>query len=119
MLWPETRTQGLEWLRKSASAGDVEGMNGLAWWLAVAREDALRNGKDAVGWAERAYRGSPTPQITDTLAAAYAETDRWDEAISTQERAIEQSATAQSTPAERKQFLDHLEAYRKQQKWRE
>lgn len=114
MQWSETRKEGLAWLRRAADAGNPEGMNGLAWWLAVAREDELRDGDQAVEWAEKAYRADPSPGVADTLAAAYAENDRWDEAISTQQRAI-----AQSTPAERKQFLDHLEAYRKHQKWRE
>ena len=114
MAWPESRAEGLRLLRRSAEAGNPEGMNGLAWWLAVAREDTLRNGKEAVQWAEKAYRASPTPMVADTLAAAYAEADRWDEALATQERSV-----AQLTSAEWKPVRDRLELYKKHQKWRE
>jgi membrane associated rhomboid family serine protease len=114
MAWPESRAEGLSWLRRSAEAGNPEGMNGLAWWLAVAREDNLRNAKEAVQWAEKAYHASPNPMVADTLAAAYAEANRWDEALATQERSV-----AQLTGAENRPLLDRLELYKKHQKWRE
>src|SRR5262249_17892761 len=86
--WPTERQQAIPWLRRSAEAGDPVGMNGLAWWLATAPEDSLRNGQEAVRWAEKIYRVTPTPEAADTLAAAYAETDRWNEAIALQELAV-------------------------------
>ena len=115
--WPEQRQQGLEWLRRAAQAGDATGMNGLAWWLATAPEDSLRNGGEAMQWAGKAYRLHPTPEAADTLAAAYAEADRWDDAIATQELAV------RDLPAERtdytRAFRDRLERYKQHQKWRE
>jgi membrane associated rhomboid family serine protease len=109
-----SRAEGLEWLRRSAKSGDLEGMNDLAWFLAVAREDRLRNGAEAVTWAERARERKATAQVTDTLAAAYAEADRWEEAITTQEAAIAKLTNEDPAP-----YLDHLESYRRHQKWRE
>jgi hypothetical protein len=66
------RPQAIPWLRRSAEAGDPVGMNGLAWWLATAPEDTIRNGAEAVRWAEKAYNLTRTPEVADTLAAAYA-----------------------------------------------
>ena len=74
--WLRDRQQAMPWLRRSAETGDVVGMNGLAWWLATAPEDSLRNGEEAVRWAKKVYHLTPTPEAADTLAAAYAETDR-------------------------------------------
>jgi membrane associated rhomboid family serine protease len=114
MAWTETRSEGLEWLRKSAEAGNPHGMNGLAWFLAVAREDKLRDGDQAVKWGEKAYRAQSIPEYADTLAAAYAEVERWDDAIATQEGAIA------GIPADqRKPYAERLELYKKREKYRE
>lgn len=114
---PEQRQRGMEWLQQAAQAGDAGGMNGRAWWLATAPEDALRNGGEAVQWAEKAYRLNPGYNACDTLAAAYAEADRWDDAVAMQERAL------RDLPAERtgdtQAFRDRLEHYKQRQKWRE
>jgi hypothetical protein len=115
--WPAQRQRGMEWLRQAAQAGDAVGMNGRAWWLATAPEDALRNGGEAVQWAEKTYRLNPDYNACDTLAAAYAEADRWNDAIAMQERAV------RDLPAERTEhaqaFRDRLEHYKQRQKWRE
>jgi membrane associated rhomboid family serine protease len=115
--WLMDRRQAMPWLRRSAEAGDPVGMNGLAWWLATAPEDSLRNGEEAVRWAEKIYRLTPTPEAADTLAAAYAETDRWDEAIALQESAVRD--VPRSNTQYVREFGDRLERYRKHQKWRE
>jgi 4-amino-4-deoxy-L-arabinose transferase-like glycosyltransferase len=58
-------------------------LNNLAWVLATTDHSELRNGEVAVQLAERAYEltGGTRPAIITTLAAAYAETDRFPEAI--------------------------------------
>ena len=55
----------------------------MAWVLATSRDDSLRNGPRAVELAERAVRisGGKSPALFDTLAAAYAETGRFSEAV--------------------------------------
>jgi membrane associated rhomboid family serine protease len=114
---PKEREQGLRWLRRAAEAGDASGANGLAWWLATAPEDSLRNGAEAVRWAEKAYKLRPSPEAADTLAAAYAEAERWDDAIAMQESAV------RDLRAERAEYValfrERLQRYRQHQKWRE
>lgn len=64
--------------------------NELAWMLATTPEPDLRNGAEAVEFAERAVEltGGDSCNELDTLAAAYAEAGRYDEAIATAERAL-------------------------------
>ena len=54
-----------------------------AWVMATAELAAVRNGSEAVAFAERAKQlaGGHDPVILDTLAAAYAEAGRFPEAI--------------------------------------
>lgn len=114
MQFPSERQQGLEWLRRAAQAGDPGGMSGLAWWLASAPEASLRNGKEAVQWAEKAYQIRPSALAADTLAAAFAEADRWDEAVATQERAVRDLPAAESKSAQ--ELKDRLNLYRRREK---
>jgi hypothetical protein len=64
--------------------------NNLAYVLAAAPDDRVRNGKRAVQLAQRANKlhGTPSPDTLDTLAAAYAEAGQFDRAIETQQQAI-------------------------------
>jgi len=66
-------------------------LNYCAWLLATAPEPSARDGERAVELAERVVdrigRGDPTS--LDTLAAAYAECGRWDEAVEAVSRALE------------------------------
>jgi membrane associated rhomboid family serine protease len=95
----ERASEGISWLRKSADQGFVPAMNYLAWTLATNRDDNLRNGAEAVQWAEAACREDnwKTAGYIDTLAAAYAEVERWDMAVDTQKLAI-----GKLTPADAK-----------------
>jgi tetratricopeptide (TPR) repeat protein len=64
-------------------------LNNLAWLLATCPDAQLRNGAQAVGYAERACElthHGVTP-IVGTLAAAYAGAGRFDEAIATAQKA--------------------------------
>lgn len=65
--------------------------NNLAWLLATCPDESLRNGPEAVRWADAAcrLRGSPDPLFLDTQAAALAETGRFAEAIETATKAAE------------------------------
>jgi tetratricopeptide (TPR) repeat protein len=64
--------------------------DGQAWRLAVHPADGLRNGRLAVRLAEQANQatGFARPGYLDTLAAAYAEVGRFEEAAATADRAI-------------------------------
>jgi protein O-mannosyl-transferase len=62
----------------------------VAWILATSPDRSLRNGAEAVALAERAVTlsGDNTPSIFATLAAAYAEAGRFDDAIRASQYAI-------------------------------
>ena len=65
--------------------------NNLAWMLATAAEAKLRDGKKAVEFATRACELSKwkEPYCLGTLAAALAETGKFDEAIKWEEKCIQ------------------------------
>ena len=78
---------------------DVFVLNQASWLLATAPEDAVRDGRAALAMAERAVTltGGRDAVSLDSLAVAYAELGRWEEARMTISRAIgvanEQSAS--------------------------
>lgn len=78
----------------------VELLNNLAWLLATHTNAAARNGPLAVELAERAtsLTQAQVPLILGTLAAAYAETGRFQEAVATAQKAIAR-ALEQGQPA--------------------
>lgn len=66
-------------------------LNGLSWILATSGQEEFRNGTEALGLAKQAceltdYRD---PDILCTLAAAYAETGQFMEAIKTAQKAVD------------------------------
>lgn len=75
----------------------TEAYSRLAWILATWPDSTVRNGSDAVALAEKANQlsGGQRPEILRTLAAAYAESGRFLDAISTAKQALE-LATAES-----------------------
>src|SRR5207248_1761231 len=74
----------------------VSALNILAWLLATASDDSVRDGKRAVQLAERAntLAGNNDPTILHTLAAAYAEAGRFDEALQTARQAMKLASPA-------------------------
>jgi TPR repeat protein len=65
-------------------------LNDIAWSLATSDVDGFRDGSNAVLYAEKAVAATSRSNAAflDTLAAAHAETRRFDKAISTQKEAI-------------------------------
>jgi tetratricopeptide (TPR) repeat protein len=88
-------------------------LNNLAWVLAASPDDELRNGAEAVRLAERAceltHYGEPL--FIGTLAAAYAESGRFPEAVTTAEKA-EQLATSDGLTTVAAKNRQLLELYR-------
>jgi tetratricopeptide (TPR) repeat protein len=64
----------------------------LAWVLATSPENSVRNGAEALALAEQVVQLDPTsPTYLSALAAAYAETGRFKEAVEAGERALANS----------------------------
>ncbi|MEN6457916.1 MAG: tetratricopeptide repeat protein [Thermoguttaceae bacterium] len=78
----------------------VDAMNNLAWLLATCPQHSLHNGPEALALAQRAERltGGRRPEVLDTLAAAYATSERFQEAAATARKALE-LATKQNQQA--------------------
>ncbi|MGA2176816.1 MAG: tetratricopeptide repeat protein [Verrucomicrobiota bacterium] len=71
-----------------------EVLNDLAWILATSPHLEIRNGAEAVKLASRACQlmGNKQPILIGTLAAAYAEAGRWDEAVAAAQQAHDLAA---------------------------
>jgi tetratricopeptide (TPR) repeat protein len=73
--------------------------NNLAWLLATSPQASLRNGSQAVQLARRANQlaGDGNPIFLDTLAAAFAESGQFPEAVETAQRALQLAETQSNT----------------------
>jgi protein O-mannosyl-transferase len=91
---------------------NVNAQNNMAWLLATSPEARLRNGPKAVELAERAdhLAGNQSPVIGATLAAAYAETGRFSDAVKTARRAL-QLATGQGNRILADAIREQIELY--------
>jgi tetratricopeptide (TPR) repeat protein len=69
---------------------DPHSRNNLAWVLATASDSSIRDGPKAVGFAREAVQlsGGREPLFLRTLAAAYAESGRFSEAIAVAQQAV-------------------------------
>lgn len=94
--------------------------NNLAWLLAACGDASVRNGPRAVQLAERACQltQSQQPFLLGTLAAAYAEAGRFEDAVITAQKAIDLAkAAGQTELATRNAEL--LERYRSHKPYHE
>ena len=84
---PEAIGEFREMLREDPN--ESVALNSLAWLLATHPDKAVRNGPEAVALAQRAVaqQKEDQPVLLDTLAAAYAEAGRYQEAVETAEKA--------------------------------
>ena len=71
-------------------------MNNLAWLQATHKQAKFYNPDEAIRLAERACKitNYEKPEVLDTLAAAYAATGRFDQAIETAEKALESAQSS-------------------------
>jgi Flp pilus assembly protein TadD len=99
---------------------DPEALNNLAWILATCPDESVRNGIDAISYAQWACQltAYKRPGIVGTLAAAYADAGDFSNAVSTAETAIKLATDAGNTQfAEQNQQL--LQLYRAGKPYRE
>jgi hypothetical protein len=105
-------------LKEKAEKGNVEDMNAYAWKLATSRNDEERNAEGAIYWARKVVSEERNvANYFDTLAAAYAEAGRWDDAVATQDHALE--IALQSSDPRRAEFLAHYDTLKKREPIRE
>ncbi len=77
-----------KWLAQAAAQDNVQALNDYAWLLATSSFDEVRNGTQALTLALEAVKRRRTAAYLDTLAAAYAETGKFDQAVDTQQEAL-------------------------------
>ena len=100
--------------------GQADACNNLAWMLATCPDAKLRNGTEAVGWAEIGcgLTGYAQAVFIGTLAAAYAEASRFEKAVATAEKAVAlATAAGEKDLAQRNREL--LDLYRQSKAYRE
>jgi len=75
---------------------DLVAANALAWIIATSPDAALRDGPEAVRLAERLCQATQynQPELLDTLAAAYAEAGRYDDAVRVATQALQAASSA-------------------------
>lgn len=87
--------------------GYADALNNLAWIYATCPDKKFRNGQKAVSYAEKAVKLSPDPYYMDTLAAALAENNRFEEAVEIQEKVIAAAGDNENTDV----YEERLELY--------
>lgn len=98
----------------------IPALNNLAWLLATSRDDTLRNGAEAVRLAEQAcgLTQHRAPYLLGTLAAAYAESGQFDQAVETATKAADLAEQSSENEIARRN-RELREVYRSRQAWRE
>jgi tetratricopeptide (TPR) repeat protein len=94
-------------------------LNNLAWVLATSPKDELRDGKRSIELATKACEVTnyEKPHILSTLAAGYAETGDFENAIKWSKKAVELGE--EDLPEQIEQLQQELESYEQGKPWRE
>lgn len=109
--------QARTWLAKAAAQNSVQALNDYAWLLATSQFESVRDGQQAVTLALQAVSQNRTPAYLDTLAAAYAETGKFDQAMEIQREAL--ALVPEDSEKLREELLTHLAAFEAGKPWRE
>jgi tetratricopeptide (TPR) repeat protein len=96
-----------------------DALDGLSWILATAQNPAFRNGTEAVRMAERAcaLTNRKEAQKLKTLAAAYAEAGRYEDAVSSMQTALE--AGSRMTASTTNEMQSMLTTFKAGKPWRD
>jgi hypothetical protein len=103
-------------LRQVAERGNPGALNDLAWFVATTADPVVRTSAGAVMYAEKAVAGTSRTNVAclDTLAAAYASSGQFTNAVRTQKEAISllRSEEAKRDYASRLRLYEANEPYR-------
>ncbi len=132
---PALRNRGDTWLaigKLSEAISDYESalkldekdsgvLNNLAWLLSTAPDDKLRDGKRAIELAKEACRVTEFKQahILSTLAASYAESGDFENAVVWSKKAVEQAGQTDDNQGIGEQLQKELASYEAKKPWRE
>lgn len=99
----------------NARPNDATALNALAWLLATSTQEAVRDGTRAVSLARRACELTSDNEaaLLDTLAAAYAEAGKFEDAVKWMEKALAKKDGLGAV------YERHLEEFRAGRPWRE
>lgn len=90
--------------------------NNLAWLLATCPDGTARNGAKAIVLAEELVAYEPhDAAYLDTLASAYAEAGRFDDAVQTQQKAL---SVLPKRHRLRNEYQSHVDTYLNKKPWR-
>ncbi|MDZ7668598.1 MAG: hypothetical protein U5Q16_03960 [Gammaproteobacteria bacterium] len=113
----EAQQQAGKWLARAAAQNSPQALNDYAWLLATSPFEQVRNGQQAVTLALQAVSRNRSPGYLDTLAAAYAETGKFDRAVATQREAL--TLVPEDEGALAAELQSHLDAFESGDPWRE
>lgn len=97
----------------------LDNANRLAWILATYPNDDARSSIESIELAERIAKPEDAPSVyIDTLAAAYAEGERWDEAVQSADRAIAR-AREENRPDLVGEYTERRDRYARKEPYRD
>ena len=102
------REEAAQWARRASESGNAAALNGYARMLATSRFADIRDGQTALRHARRAVELDRKAAYLDTLAAAFAEMNRFEDAVQVQRQAL---AAAKVDSALVEAFSARLSAY--------
>lgn len=117
---PKDYAEALKWYRRSAEQGHPVSQNNIAWLLATAPDKEFRDGAEALQLALQLVNNpeyASVPTTRSTLAAAYAEVGKFDDAVRELQFAIILLRPSEVQVAS--EFESRLELYRRGQPYRE
>jgi TPR repeat protein len=114
--------KAIEWLRRGTGKDSMDCENFLAYLLSTCHDDDIRDGHFATTISEKLVKLSASTDYLHTLAAAYAEAGRFEDAIKIQKKLIsklEQRSPSKHLDAALNDCQSRLNNYTDRKPWRD